>query len=115
MRVTLTSVFTVLIRCYCIITISSHFFVRPPICEKPAGRGETAGAHGGCSEEAVRPEAPPGATVLRSPPGPPNRAEDTQPLPRRDAHILESERPQVHAASLRDLGRAVTSWSGDEG
>lgn len=55
------------------------------------------------------PAPPTGSTVLCSAPGPSDRAEDSQPLPRRDAHILESERPQIYPAALRDLGRAVTS------
>lgn len=40
------------------------------------------------------------SAVLCASPGSSDGAEDTQPLPRGDAHILEGERPQIYAAAL---------------
>lgn len=82
--------------------------LRSALRQGPARRGEPAGDGAGRAEEAVRPAASAGAAVLCSSPGPPDGAEDAQPLPRRDAHVLESQRPQVYPAALRDLGRTVT-------
>lgn len=82
---------------------------RPALREEPWGGGETPGNHAGHAEEAVCPAAPSGAAVLCPPAGPPDGAENTTPLPRRDAHLLEDQRPQVYAAALWDLGRAVTN------
>lgn len=66
---------------------------RSALCEGPAGCGETAGAHAGPAEEAVCPTASAEAAVLCLSPGPSDGAENPQLLPRRDAHILENERP----------------------
>lgn len=73
---------------------------RQALCKGSAGRREASGAHAGCAEEAVYPTASAGAAVLCSPPGPPDGAENTQPLPRRDAHVLEDERPQIYPPAL---------------
>lgn len=83
-------------------------FTRSALREGSTGCRETSGDHFGRAEEDVCPAASAGSAVLRSSPGTPDGAEDAQPLPRRDAHILESERPQIYPAALWDLGRAVT-------
>lgn len=81
---------------------------RSALCEGSGGCWETSGDHTGCAKEDVCPASSTRSTVLCSSPGPPDRAENSQPLPCRDAHILESEWPQIYSAALWDLGRAVS-------
>lgn len=89
----------------CVITVHLS---RSALCQGSASCWETAGDHTGPAEENVHPAPSTGSTVLCSSPGPSDRAENSQPLPRWNAHILESERPQIYPAALWDLGRAVT-------
>lgn len=81
---------------------------RSALCEGSAGCWETPGDHTGCVEEDVCPAPSAGSTVLCSSPGPSDRAENSQPLSRWNAHILESEWPQIYPTAVWDLGRAVT-------
>lgn len=98
----------------CIYNISCperliYFTPRSTVREESPSSWEAPGAHAGCAEEAVCPTSSTGATVLCSSPGSTDGAENTQPLPRRNAHILESEWPQIYPAALWDLGCAMTA------
>lgn len=101
--------------------IYSHALLsRSALCEGSGGCWETPGDHTGLAKEDVRPAPSTRSTVLRSSPGPSDRAENSQPLPRRDAHILEGEWPQIYPAALWDLGRVVSRrewrrWKHSEG
>lgn len=81
---------------------------RACLCEGSAGGGAAPGNCAGGTEEGLQAAAPAGTPAVRPAAGPPHGAAHPQPPPRRDAHLVAHERPQVHTAALRDLGCAVT-------
>lgn len=97
-------------------SLDSSLPPRSALREGPQCCREDSREHTWRAEEGVCAAPSAGPPVFRSPTGSSDGAEDTQPLPRRDAHILAGERSQIYSSALWDLGRAVTprTWGNTE-
>lgn len=85
---------------------------RQAIHKGQRGCREAAGTSARRAAEVVQDPPARKPSALRLPPGPPDRVADVQSSPRGDADVLASQRPQVHPAALRNLGRAVMCAAG---